>query len=48
MWISRALEQFKGSERYPGLFQDFEDGFVKFKTPHYTVSKPWCSSYDLS
>ena len=48
MWISRALAQFKGNERYPGLFQDFEDGFVKFKTSHYTVSRPWCSRYDLS
>ena len=29
MWILRALAQFKGSERSPGLFQDFEDGYIK-------------------
>ena len=30
VWILRALVQFKGSERSPGLFQDFEDGYMKF------------------
>ena len=29
MWIFRAVAQFKGSEGSPGLFQDFEDGYVK-------------------
>ena len=37
MWILRALAQFKGDERSPGLFQDFEDGYIKFKTPHQAV-----------
>ena len=27
--ILRALAQFKGSEGSPGLFQDFEDGYIK-------------------
>ena len=27
--ILRALAEFKGSERYPGLLQDF-DGYIKF------------------
>ena len=25
----RALDPFKGSEGYPGLFQDFADGYIK-------------------
>ena len=29
VWILRALAQFKGSERSPGLFQEFEDGYIK-------------------
>ena len=29
VWILRALAQFKGSERSPGLLQDFEDGYIK-------------------
>ena len=29
VWILRALAQFKGSERSPGLFQDFEDVYMK-------------------
>ena len=29
VWIFRALAQFKGSEGSPGLFQDFEDGYIK-------------------
>ena len=29
LWIFRALAQFKGSEGSPGLFQDFEDGYIK-------------------
>ena len=29
MRILRALAEFKGSERAPGLFQDFEGGYVK-------------------
>ena len=29
MWILRALAQFKGSKRSPGLFQDSEDGYIK-------------------
>ena len=29
VWILRALAQFKGSERSPGLFQDFGDGYIK-------------------
>ena len=29
VWILRALEQFKGSARSPGLLQDFEDGYIK-------------------
>ena len=27
--ILRALAEFKGSERSPGLLQDFEDGYIK-------------------
>ena len=30
--ILRALAEFKGSERYPGLLQDFEDGQWVYKT----------------
>ena len=26
VWILRTLTQFKGSEKSPGLLQDFEDG----------------------
>ena len=29
VYILRALAQFKGSERSPGLLQDFEDGYIK-------------------
>ena len=29
VWILRAFAQFKGSERSPGLLQDFEDGYIK-------------------
>ena len=29
MWVLRALAQFKESERSPGLFLDFEDGYIK-------------------
>ena len=29
VWILRALAEFKGSERSPGLLQDFEDGYMK-------------------
>ena len=29
VWILRALAQFKGSEKSPGLFQDFGDGYIK-------------------
>ena len=29
VWILRALAQFKGSERFPGLFLDFEDEYIK-------------------
>ena len=28
-WIFRALAQFKRSEGSPGLFQKFEDGYIK-------------------
>ena len=42
VWILRALAQFKS----PGLFQDIEDGSLKFKTIHQTVSWTWCSGYD--
>ena len=28
VWILRALAQFKGSEKSPGLLQDFEDGYI--------------------
>ena len=31
VWILRALAQFKGSERSPGLLQDFEDGYIKLQ-----------------
>ena len=35
----RALAQFKGSKRSPGLFQDFEDGFKKvYESPSYCMS----------
>ena len=27
VWVLRALAQFKGSEKSPGLFLDFEDGY---------------------
>ena len=37
MWILRVLAQFKGSEVSPGLLQDFEDGYIKFKTPHHII-----------
>ena len=36
MWILRALAQFKGSERSPGLSLDSEDDIWKFKAPHHT------------
>ena len=29
MWVLRAFAQFKGGERSPGLFLDFEDGYIK-------------------
>ena len=29
VWILRELALFKGSERSPGLLQDFEDGYIK-------------------
>ena len=29
VWILGALTQFKGSERSPGLLQDFENGYIK-------------------
>ena len=29
VWILRVLAQFKGSERSPGLLQDFDDGYIK-------------------
>ena len=29
VWILRALAQFEGSDRSPGLLQDFEDGYIK-------------------
>ena len=29
LWIFRALAQFKRSEGSPGLFQKFEDGYIK-------------------
>ena len=29
VWILRTLAPFKGSVRFPGLLQDFEDGYVK-------------------
>ena len=39
MWILRAHAHFKGINRSPGLFQDFDGYIVKsFKTPHYSVS----------
>ena len=47
VWILRALAHFKGTDRSPGLFQDFGGYIVKsFKTPHYSVSWTWCSGYD--
>ena len=38
----------KGSEKSPGLLQDFEDGYVKVSdSPSYcTVSLTWSSGYD--
>ena len=29
VWILRALTQFKGDDGSPGLFQDFEDRYMK-------------------
>ena len=29
MWVLRVLAQFKGSERSPGLFLDFEYEYIK-------------------
>ena len=35
-WILRAFAQFKGNEGSPGLFQDFEDGYIKVEdSPSY-------------
>ena len=29
VWDLRTLAQFQGSEMFPGLFQDFMDGYIK-------------------
>ena len=29
MWDLRTLAQLQGSEMFPGLFQDFVDGYIK-------------------
>ena len=29
VWNLRALAKFQGSEMYPGLFQDFMNGYIK-------------------
>ena len=50
MWILRALAQFKGSERSPGLFQDSEDGYIKiYDSPSYllyVICYALCSGYN--
>ena len=30
VWDLRTLAQFQGSEMYPGLLQDFKEGYIKF------------------
>ena len=47
MWTFRALAQFKGSEGFPGLFQDFEHGYIKVEDfSSYSQGDPNSKSMD--
>ena len=47
MWTFKALAQFKGSEGSPGLFQDFEHGYVKVEDfSSYSQGDPNSKSMD--
>ena len=38
VWLLSALILFMEGQRSPELFQDLEDGYMKFKTPYQSVS----------
>ena len=47
VWTFKALAQFKGSEGSPGLFQDFEHGYIKVEDfSSYSQGDPNSKSMD--